>query len=618
MGRLVESSARGPALLNRRNSLRAVCVCVCPQAATRVLRTVKLSDLPISEEKRARMAAEPPSPRTLSVSVPRSSPTEAATAPGAAVGPASTPWPSEDDAIAPLGPPPGNPQQQQQPSRKTAKARRRAAAAATATLQAAAAEDKEDTAGGVFAFTATEDSEAAGAPLASSDDQKQSGKKRPAEEAAVDEAAVEEEAAAELPKRPRSDVVHVPLEQAELELVKSGGTVVYRTGDDIAQSLAWSLDEEYFNRNRPPPKTNYMPVLVSEPEYMRETGRFYNTCLNKGFTVRRVARVVNPYLLREFQHRVRVLEALHGRVTVVRMYHGTKRENIDSICGQNLDVNLAGAESKHTWWGHGVCFTPISFYSSHYGDKTVNRSVIVCDVVLAQVCSKKHIKDAPEIDEEHRGFLPPGTRYDANMKLEPAAQVLCKFQPHEYYPAYVIDYSAPASGHRFYKPPQWEPTWWPWWTHPDDQGDEPEYYPPGPVNVRRPLMPCYGRGGGYLNNFEFEQGGVNLQIDIHGQGQMGGQNHASYGSGGFNGLNYDIHHSIGLDRYGQVYQEPEFNRQQLGILNLGGLQPVFFGQGRQGQGQGRYFFNDSCNSVGREAFEEEVENINYHQNYKWD
>ncbi|KAK3907653.1 Protein mono-ADP-ribosyltransferase PARP12, partial [Frankliniella fusca] len=265
-------------------------------------------------------------------------------------------------------------------------------------------------------------------------------------EAAEDE--VEEEPL-HVSKRPRTEVRDVPLDEAVHRLLGSGAQLLYRTKKtrqpaELLECTAWTL--------RPPPPLEpwtdvlqYQPLEESSTEYQAVRESFARSSRNQGFVVTGISRVENAALLKAFQERVVDLELECGDVAIVRLYHGTRRDNIDSICRRNLDLNWAGAGSNHTWWGHGVNFSPISYYSSHYCDHAPTRSMLVFDVVVGRVFSKQHIgKEVPALPED------PYRCYDTNMKLEPAPQVVVKFVDNSFYPAYVIDYEAPPPpvGHR--------------------------------------------------------------------------------------------------------------------------------------------------------------------------
>ncbi|KAJ1523208.1 hypothetical protein ONE63_001095 [Megalurothrips usitatus] len=268
------------------------------------------------------------------------------------------------------------------------------------------------------------------------------------------------------PKRARLDVVDVLLDEALTLLLRSGAHLVQRIRRDGA---APELGAWPWTVRCPAPvgaaqkPLRYVRLPTSSIEYQALSDAFRATCRGKGLHVTGVCRVQNDRLLRLFQDQVLRLQKGCGEVAVVRVYHGTRRDSVESICEGNLDPLLAGRASSHTRWGKGVNFSPISYYSSHYCDQQATyRSMMVCDVAMSRVCSARDIEEAPPLPED------AGRVYDTNMKLRPAAQVLCKFAKHEFYPAYVVDYKAESCGDRsayqesdYYHQPQ-SRAHWPW------------------------------------------------------------------------------------------------------------------------------------------------------------
>ncbi|XP_034231708.1 uncharacterized protein LOC117639871 [Thrips palmi] len=345
-------------------------------------------------------------------------------------------------------------------------------------LSTAAALPTASAAGSVFHFEATAESNAAVA-TASTADAAAPAAPNPKKRAADDDAEVVDSTTSPLTspiasavvnavaspaggvpvppdaKRARCDVVDLDLDKVIELLEGSGARLVYRTGRarEPLEQADWTVlpptpEDAVGNPLR------YEPLDHGSSEYQRLQADFESRCLGKGFQVTRVCKVVNDWLLYEFQERVRRLEEQCGDVAVLRVYHGTPRANVHSIAMGNLDRRYAGRATNHAWWGKGVNFSPISYYASHYGDQGTFRSMIVSDVVVGRACSVRGPAQAPPLP----GL--PVQRYDTNIKL-PQPQVICKFLDHQFYPTYIIDYTVPPRGHR--SCPEVEVEWCPWW-----------------------------------------------------------------------------------------------------------------------------------------------------------
>ncbi|XP_034233338.1 uncharacterized protein LOC117640664 [Thrips palmi] len=345
-------------------------------------------------------------------------------------------------------------------------------------LSTAAALPTASAAESVFHFEATAESNAAVA-TASTADAAAPAAPNPKKRAATDDAEVVDSTTSPIAspiaspggvlvlpdaKRARCDVIDLDLDKVVHLLVGSGARLIYRTrARELVEQADWTVLPRVPKHATTNP-LQYVPLdrVHHHEEFHRVERDFDYSCRGQGFQVTRVCRVENDWLLYEFQERVWQLEQQCGDVAVLRVYHGTPRANVHSIAMGNLDRRYAGRGTNHAWWGKGVNFSPISYYASHYGDQGTFRSMMVFDVVVGRACSVLSPPEAPLLPKHNPGR--PGQRYDTNLKLDPGPQVVCKFGDHQFYPAYIIDYTAPPKGHR------WHGQYWeqeqeycPWW-----------------------------------------------------------------------------------------------------------------------------------------------------------
>ncbi|XP_065168449.1 protein mono-ADP-ribosyltransferase PARP12-like [Atheta coriaria] len=110
--------------------------------------------------------------------------------------------------------------------------------------------------------------------------------------------------------------------------------------------------------------------------------------------------------------------------TEEELYHGTLQRHFDSICKNNLDRR----KCVHHKFGHGVSFSPISFYATHYCDKgAAVKIMLVCKVIRIQSTMGTQFTKVPE-----RG-------YDCTQNVK--GDVIVKYDDDTYYPKYVIKFT---------------------------------------------------------------------------------------------------------------------------------------------------------------------------------
>lgn len=132
--------------------------------------------------------------------------------------------------------------------------------------------------------------------------------------------------------------------------------------------------------------------------------------------------LMSAYLLKREEYRNRY----GGNFQEELLFHGTKKQNVYSICMNNFDWRRNG-ENRRRCYGQGVAFTSISFYATHSTDKMEESKVII----VAKVLLGKIFQSANTL------IIPP-VGYDTTQINK--GKDFIKFDDNEFYPAYVITY----------------------------------------------------------------------------------------------------------------------------------------------------------------------------------
>jgi poly [ADP-ribose] polymerase 7/11/12/13 len=174
--------------------------------------------------------------------------------------------------------------------------------------------------------------------------------------------------------------------------------------------------------------------------------REYNTVRNlfkkttqKQFQIVQIERIQNPYLLGCYLLKKNEMEGLPGNdVKESRVFHGTKKSNVQSICENNFNWRLHGSGTGNRY-GQGVSFSPISYYASHYSDKKAEVKVMFLVRVLISNCTvgDGNMTIPPLV--RHIDNRNNTQRYDTAQKE--GGHVIVKFCDSEYYPEYLIHYT---------------------------------------------------------------------------------------------------------------------------------------------------------------------------------
>ncbi|XP_066255461.1 protein mono-ADP-ribosyltransferase TIPARP-like [Euwallacea similis] len=168
-----------------------------------------------------------------------------------------------------------------------------------------------------------------------------------------------------------------------------------------------------------PMKSTYefKAIDLSSDEFSYIQTLFNNTM--QSYTMTSIERVVNPYLLLSYH----LKKATHNKYQEKLLFHGTKIENIDSICIDNFDWRLV---YKHKY-GKGVSFSTTPCYARHYQDPLGDNKVMFAAKVLVgwTLTGQNNTKLPQE---------PYDTTTDKNQR------VYVKYDDSSFYPAYLIYY----------------------------------------------------------------------------------------------------------------------------------------------------------------------------------
>ncbi|CAG9839155.1 unnamed protein product [Diabrotica balteata] len=168
-----------------------------------------------------------------------------------------------------------------------------------------------------------------------------------------------------------------------------------------------------------------LEILNELSNEFKTVKRLFFSTNKKFFRVHNIERVHNPYLL--MQYELKKLEYVKRGISLEEklLFHGTQKSNIDGICQENFNWRLKGSYKGYIF-GQGVSFSPIAYYSTHYGDNTYNKVMILASVLVANCC----------IGSANMKIPPFG--YDTSVKEN--YHVYVKYDDNTYYPRYLIHY----------------------------------------------------------------------------------------------------------------------------------------------------------------------------------
>ncbi|XP_069681554.1 protein mono-ADP-ribosyltransferase PARP11-like [Periplaneta americana] len=179
-------------------------------------------------------------------------------------------------------------------------------------------------------------------------------------------------------------------------------------------------------------------VQNNTQEY-NEVVRLFKTTTQKRFKVTQIERIQNPYLLGCYLLKKSEMESQQiYSVEEMRLFHGTNKSNVQSICENNFNWRMHGGSTGNRF-GKGVSFSPISYYASHYSDKNATEKVMfLVRVLVSNSCiGNGNMNIPPLIDNVYN--LNNTLRCDTAQKSN--GHVIVKFCDNEYYPEYLIHYT---------------------------------------------------------------------------------------------------------------------------------------------------------------------------------
>ncbi len=155
---------------------------------------------------------------------------------------------------------------------------------------------------------------------------------------------------------------------------------------------------------------------------------------NKGsFSVHRIERIQNPFHYHAFQNKVKDMKKIHktdAAINIQQLFHGTKFENIDSICSQNFDWRLHGSSVGQAF-GRGTYFSPLSSVAHVYCSGS-NKTLFIARVIVGTITFGNSSLVRPPTN--------PFTKmlYDSTVDNIPNPSIIVKYDTQEYYPEYVL------------------------------------------------------------------------------------------------------------------------------------------------------------------------------------
>lgn len=179
----------------------------------------------------------------------------------------------------------------------------------------------------------------------------------------------------------------------------------------------WSImsDNELFSEELPSYNADYAEIhtLFIRP--------FRNTA-----SVSQIQKIQNQFLMSRYILKMEEYKAKKIPFTEKLLFHGTKLENVASICLDNFDWRKV----RKSKFGHGVSFSPKSTYALHYctRNRRENKVMLVAKVLIGRSCSGES------------GMTLPGNLCDTTTNEDKS--VIVKYNDDEFYPAFLIHFSA--------------------------------------------------------------------------------------------------------------------------------------------------------------------------------
>ncbi|CAH1992893.1 unnamed protein product [Acanthoscelides obtectus] len=140
-----------------------------------------------------------------------------------------------------------------------------------------------------------------------------------------------------------------------------------------------------------------------------------------------ILRIQNPYLYAAFLLKK---QQKGGTATVEKLFHGTRIENVEPICTNNLNYRLRGRYGHlGNKYGNGVSFSPSIEYAKMFPRRVYDKKAMF----IVRVMKQGHCTGSLGLE------IPP-TGMDTSISRD--GNVWVKYCDNEFYPAYVAYYSS--------------------------------------------------------------------------------------------------------------------------------------------------------------------------------
>ncbi|XP_026279777.2 protein mono-ADP-ribosyltransferase PARP12-like isoform X1 [Frankliniella occidentalis] len=161
--------------------------------------------------------------------------------------------------------------------------------------------------------------------------------------------------------------------------------------------------------------------------------------------IQSIEKVQNYELEQKFKQRKDQYENTYGQVRVVKLWHGTKKRNVDSILRENFDVSRHG-QNRGTRFGAGVSFSAFSRYAYHFCDQGEEGCMLLCEVLVSNITQVPENKSRLFALQEPP--LIPGRfplRYDTTAKNKDTMDVIVKFDSDSFRPTHIVHFKKKAA-----------------------------------------------------------------------------------------------------------------------------------------------------------------------------
>ncbi|XP_044756296.1 protein mono-ADP-ribosyltransferase TIPARP-like isoform X2 [Coccinella septempunctata] len=145
---------------------------------------------------------------------------------------------------------------------------------------------------------------------------------------------------------------------------------------------------------------------------------------NKHIIIHSIEKIENKFLESSYQMKKRQKLKYFEHIDELDLFHGTKSDNVDSICKNNFNWRFCGTNTGHQF-GSGVYFSCNAMYAAYYSSDDDEKVMFIAKVLVGNKCLGTQNMKLPEVGCDTSG------KYHDNS-------VLAKYEDNEYYPAYII------------------------------------------------------------------------------------------------------------------------------------------------------------------------------------